>query len=86
MEKVNYFIEKGNHLGFISVNVSLGWFLGEEVLNRLIKTETLCALSMNNIDVEDVVCVNRGICVQFLEGEVVESFREDYSFSIKRDV
>ncbi|EMR08258.1 hypothetical protein PNEG_03425 [Pneumocystis murina B123] len=72
LKKVKCFIEKSNHPRFVTLDVSLGWFLKEEVLNKLIKTEILCALSMNNIDMDDVVCVNKGKIILSLTKETYE--------------
>ncbi|KAG5519483.1 hypothetical protein PMAC_002110 [Pneumocystis sp. 'macacae'] len=54
------------------LNVKLSWFLCDDVLNKLIKTEILCALSMNHIDTDDVICINKGIIILSLTKETYE--------------
>ncbi|KTW25783.1 hypothetical protein T552_03396 [Pneumocystis carinii B80] len=72
LSKVEYLLEKSNHPRFINVDVPLEWFLREDVLDRLIRTEVLCALSMNHIDVDDVVCVSKGEIILSLTKDTYE--------------
>ncbi|KAG4300931.1 hypothetical protein PCANB_002586 [Pneumocystis canis] len=72
LKKVSFLLEKNTHPRFTTLNLPLNWFLRDDVINKLIKTEILCALSMNHIDTDDVICINKGIIILSLTKETYE--------------
>ncbi|KAG4305145.1 hypothetical protein PORY_001315 [Pneumocystis oryctolagi] len=73
LKKALFLFDKSTYPRFITLSIPLSWQVVKFLfLLLLMCLEILCALSMNHIDTDDVICVNKGVIILSLTKETYE--------------